>query len=402
MNFRKSNYLYVGFTSFTSDLLFWIVIDNLFLSTVKGFSAFEIVLITMLGIAISLLLYPITNLIVKKTSNKISIIIGSSCYCIAIILFMVCNSIWGFVIGQIIYNLSSPFKMVANVMLKNNLKEQNKTNSFIKWQSFGNLGYSVITLIVSLFAGFLFNIYAYLPMILSLACAIIGLLLAILYSEPHIKEEEQQIKPVTFKSLITNKTMILIMLMNLIAVGTYVFLQSRATLLIQYVCEEISMDISKISLMVSTLVFGSRLVRVISNLIFPKIYNKIYNKSNIILSISMLILLSNIYFAIGANLNVHFSIKLLIITAGFYIILFVRDIYSTMENNIIATQIPENEQKQAFVLANVYHKFGRFLSNAFALIMLNFISLNLVYACMLVFSVSQIFISIPLSKHFKH
>ena len=154
--------------------------------------------------------------------------------------------------------------------------------------------------------------------------------------------------------------------------------------------------------MVSTLVFGSRLVRVISNLIFPKIYNKIYNKSNIILSISMLILLSNIYFAIGANLNVHFSIKLLIITAGFYIILFVRDIYSTMENNIIATQIPENEQKQAFVLANVYHKFGRFLSNAFALIMLNFISLNLVYACMLVFSVSQIFISRPLSKHFKH
>lgn len=47
---RKSNWLYVIYHSFTSDLLFWIVIDNLFLTTVKGLEAFEIVLITMLGV----------------------------------------------------------------------------------------------------------------------------------------------------------------------------------------------------------------------------------------------------------------------------------------------------------------------------------------------------------------
>ncbi len=397
---RKSNWLYVIYHSFTSDLLFWIVIDNLFLTTVKGFEAFEIVLITMLGIAFSLLFYPLTNFIVKKTSNKTSIILGSLCYCVAITLFMTCNTIYGFIIGQVIYNLSSPFRMVANVMLKNNLKEQNKQDDFIKWQSYGKLGYAIITLIISLFAGVLFNIYAYLPMILSLICAVIGLCLAIVYSDSSKKEAEIK-ESVKIKSLVKNKTMILIMLMNLVAVGTYVFLQGKATLLIQYICEDVNIDIAKISLIVSGLVFGSRLVRVISNLIFPKIYNKVQNKSKIVLTISLLILISNLCFAIGGNINAHYILKLVIITIGFYIILSVRDMYAVTENKIITTNLQENEQKQAFVLANIYGKFGRLLTNAFALLILGFMPLNILYVCMLVFAVGQIFICIPLSKYFK-
>ncbi len=397
---RKSNWLYVIYHSFTSDLLFWIVIDNLFLTTVKGFEAFEIVLITMLGIAFSLLFYPLTNFIVKKTSNKTSIILGSLCYCIAITLFMTCNTIYGFIIGQVVYNLSSPFRMVANVMLKNNLKEQNKQDDFVKWQSYGKLGYAIITLIISLFAGVLFNVYAYLPMILSLVCAIIGLCLAIVYSDSSKKEEEIK-ESVKIKSLVKNKTMILIMLMNLVAVGTYVFLQGKATLLIQYVCEDVNIDVAKISLIVSGLVFGSRLVRVISNLVFPKIYNKVQNKSKIVLTISLLILISNLCFAIGGNINAHYILKLVIITIGFYIILSVRDMYAVTENKIITTNLQENEQKQAFVLANIYGKFGRLLSNAFALLILGFMPLNILYICMLVFAVGQIFICIPLSKYFK-
>lgn len=397
---RKSNWLYVIYQSFTSDLLFWIVIDNLFLTTVKGFEVFEIVLITMLGIAFSILLYPLTNYIVKKTSNKTSIILGSLCYCIAIVLFMACNTIYGFIIGQVIYNLSSPFRMVANVMLKNNLKEQDKQDDFVKWQSYGKLGYAIITLIISLFAGVLFNVYAYLPMILSLICAIIGLCLAILYRDCSKIEEEIK-ENVKIKSLVKNKTMILIMLMNLIAVGTYVFLQGKATLLIQYVCEDANIDIEKISLIISGLVFGSRLVRVISNLVFPKIYSKVRNKSKIVLTISFLILISNLCFAIGGNINANYILKLAIITIGFYIILSVRDMYTLAENKIITTNLKENEQKQAFVLANIYDKIGRLLSNAFALIILGFMPLNILYIFMLIFAVGQIFVCIPLSKYFK-
>lgn len=397
---RKSNWLYVIYHSFTSDLLFWIVIDNLFLTTVKGFNAFQIVLVTMLGLAFSLILYPITNYIVKKTNNKTSIVLGSLCYVIAISLFMICNTILGFVIAQTFYNMSSPFRMVSNVMLKNNLEDQNKQEDYVKWQSHGKLGYSIITLIVALFAGAVFNVNSYLPTILSLVCAIIGLILSFIYSDSNIKEEKE-LQGNQIMTLFKNKTMLLIMLMNIVAVGTYVFLQSKATLLIQYVCEDVDLDLAKISLIVSGIVFGSRICRVLANMMYPKIYNKTKNKSNILIAISMLILFSNLCFVVGGNLFSNYIIRLVIITIGFYVILSVRDMYAVTENKILTMSIPSHQQKQAFVLANIYGKLGRLVSNAFALVVLGFMPLNILYAFMLIFAVGQIFICIPLSKYFK-
>lgn len=398
---RKSNIIYLIFHTFTADLLFWIVIDNLFLSTVKGFSAFQIVLVTLLGLAFSLLLYPLTNYIVKKTSNKTSIVLAALCHVIAISLFMVCNNIIGFIIGQTFYSLSSPFKTVSSVMLKNNLKEQGKIEDFVKWKSYGKLGYATITLIVSMVAGVLFNIHAYLPLILSLGFAIIGLVFSFIYSDSNQKEETINIKQNSV-SLFKNKTMILIMLMNIIAVGTYIFLQQKATLLIQYVLEDVNVNISKISLIISGIVFGSRLCRVIANLIYPKVYKNMTNKYKIVMVISSLILVSNLLFAIGANLNISYTIKIILITVGFYIILSVRDLYAVTEDEIIRKSIPASEQKQAYVLANIYGKFGRLTSNIFALIILGFMPLNIVYALMLVLAITQIFICLPLSRHFKN
>ena len=401
---RKSNWTYVMYKTFTSDLLFWIVIDNLYLSTVKNFSAFQIVLITMLGLAFSLILYPLTNFIVKKNSAKTSIVIGASMHLFAIILFMVSNSLIGFVVGQIFYCVSSQFNTVANVILKNNLLSQNKQDEFVKWQSYGKLGYAIITMIVSLIAGFMFNVSAYLPLFFSLGCAVVGLFISIFYEDTksEIDTQNETSEVVFSNKLMRNKIMILIMLMNIFAVGTYVFLQQKATLLIQYVCQDVNIDIAKISIIVSGIVFGSRVVRVLSDIIFPKIYNKTKNKSRIVIAISLLILLSNICFALGGNLPINYVVKLILITIGFYIILSVRDMYGTIENKIIATSFKQNEQKQAYVLANIYGNCGRLFSNVFALIVLGFMPLNILYICMLILAVAQIFICIPLSKHFKN
>lgn len=399
-SYKKSKWLYVLYCSFTSDLLFWIVINNLFLTTVKGFSVNNIVLITMIGLGGSLLFYPLTNLIVKKTKNKASIIIGSICYCVAIILFMVCNSIYGFIIGEIIYQISSPFRMVSSVMLKNNLKEQGKDEEYVKCQSYGKLGYAILTMIISLFAGALFNVWAFLPMILSLVFAVVGLVLSCIYTDNAQKQEEQKTS-IKITSLIKNKVMILILFMNIFAVGTYVFLHGKSTLLIQIVCQNAEFNIATISLIVSALVFGSRIVRVLSNLLFPKIYKFVKNKQKIVIVLGFLILLSSIMFAIGSNINAHYILKLILITIGFYIILSVRDIYAVAENKIITSKIEENAQKQAFVLADIYGKIGKLLTNAFALVVLEVLSLNMLYICLLVFTIAQIFVCIPLSKYLK-
>ena len=395
---KKSNWLYVIYQSFTSDLLFWIVIDNLFLSTVKGFSAFEIVLITLGGLLMSLILYPLTNLIVKKSSNKTSIILGSISYVIAITMFMFSNNIFSFFIAQTFYNVSTPFKMVSCMMLKNNLEEKNKKEEFIKWQSYGKLGYAIITLIVALFAGPLFNINPYLPVVLSLACAIIGLILSFIYSDTPSKEQEEK---TVFKitSLLTNKTMLLIMVVNILTVGTYIFLHTKTTLLIQSVCEEVQISLVNTSLIISGIVFGSRLCRALSNLLYPEIYKKTNNKPKILITISLSVLLANICFAIGSNLFSNYIVKIIFIALGMYTIVFIRDIYSVTETKIITNNIHPAQQKQAFVLANIYEKTGRLFSHLIALIVLGIFSLNMVYVAMLILSVSQIFACITLSKY---
>ena len=73
--------------------------------------------------------------------------------------------------------------------------------------------------------------------------------------------------------------------------------------------------------------------------------------------------------------------------------------YAVTENRIIVTSLDDSAQKQAFVLANIYEKIGRLLTNAFALVVLGVTSLNILYICMLVFAVAQIFVCVPLSKY---
>ena len=51
--------------------------------------------------------------------------------------------------------------IIAAISPESVKKEQNKQEDFVKWQSYGKLGYAIITLIISLFAGILFNVYAH-------------------------------------------------------------------------------------------------------------------------------------------------------------------------------------------------------------------------------------------------
>jgi len=397
---KKNNWFYVLYQTFNSDLLFWIVIDNLFLSTVKGFDAFNIVLISMLGIFFSLLLYPFNNYLIKKISNRTSIIIGSLCYIFSILIFGLSSNIIAFIIGQTIYNSSAPFRAIANVMLKNNLEEANKEDEYIKWQSYGKLGYAIITLLLSLFSGVLFNINPYLPIFLSLVGTLFALLFAILFNDSNSKQVQVE-SNYDLKPILKNKTMILIALMNILAVGTYTFLQTKSTLLIQYTLEEASLDIAKISIIISVIVFGSRLCRVISDLLFSKLYNKVIDKPKILVGISIFILVANLSFALGGNLNIGYILKIILITIGFYIILYIRDMYSVMETKIIPLTIEKNLQKEAFILTGIYEKLGRLITHIYALVALWYLPLNILYAVMLIFSVSQIFVSIKLSKILK-
>ncbi len=83
------------------------------------------------------------------------------------------------------------------------------------------------------------------------------------------------------------------------------------------------------------------------------------------------------------------------------IVISIRELYSTLENKMTMDNLPENLQKQALLLGNVYGKFERLLLNGATLLVLSFTSLNEACLFLLIFAIGQVFICIPLSKHLK-
>ena len=67
LKIKKSIKLYPIFYAFSADLIFFVPIDTLFLTFVKGLNASQISAITMIGLLICIL----TQKIIVKTTKKI-------------------------------------------------------------------------------------------------------------------------------------------------------------------------------------------------------------------------------------------------------------------------------------------------------------------------------------------
>ncbi len=397
----KSNILYVLYGTFARDILFWIVVNNLFLTTVKGMSEFNVILITILGLAFSLVLFPFVGWLLKKFNNHASIIIGEVLSILSIVFFTVCNSVYLFALAETIYCVAAMFKQPSAVMLKNNLCSQGKEDQFVKWESFAKLGYAIITTAVAAVSGIFFNISPYLPMYLAIACSFVGFVFACLYTQPKQTEAKsctQVQKPISLKKVIFNKMMILIFLMNLITVGTYTFFHTKSTLLLQNICQNANLSLASISLIVSGVVLASRIMRVIANFVAPYIYKKTKRKSHLLMGISACIVVAGVLFALGGNLKINVAASISFIALGLLIVISIRDLYSTLEKKMVVTNLPEASQSQGLLLGKVYGNCGRLLLNCATLFALSLTSLNVAYLFLLIFAVGQVFISLPLSK----
>ena len=357
---------------------------------------------SFIGIGASICLSPIVWLVSKKIGNKMSLVLGAFCSVLCVILYIVCNQLIGFIFASVAYNLIALFYQPASIMLKNNLRAENKEEDFVKWSTYGKLGFSITTLIVSLMSGFCFNLNPYLPAYLSLGCAILGLIFALLFQETKIENienlENTNQEPFSIKNLFFNKIMLLVLLMNIFGIGVIAFYQSRTSLLVQFTCEKFAIELAKISIIISFIDFLSRIIRILSNIIVPRIYKKIENKANLLKYVGLTIFISSLLMAVGGIFQISTEFNICLIALGFLMAISIRDIYDTLENKVIITKIPEKQQKQAVILHWVYKKIGRLTTNLFSLILLNFLPLNYVYCLLLPLSIAQIFICFKLSK----
>lgn len=391
---ERFNKIFSWYQGLSSDLLFWVAIDTLFLTVVKGFSASQIVSLTTISVIAYIVLQGLVLKIINKIGNTKSVRLSSLLLLIVSLLYTFGTNYITIAIGKIIYEISWSFHNMVNIMLKNNLELQKKESEYIKIQNKSNTVYAVVTMIISFIAGPMFNLNNYLPMILCiifcLICFILSFSIIDFSKYDKINESKKSKANIKYSKLI---------IIIIISFGIFYPLinsgQSEGKLFIQ---QELllNFNIEKTTLIISAILCISRIVRVISNILFDKIYTKYKDKVGIILAIMLIV--SFALMISGYLIKDFIILKFSIMSCGYIIILFIRDPFRVYMQDLALRSTGKESQKTLLTIMELSRKIVRFImSLSFTMILVDN-PMIIVILILFILSIIQILISIKLYK----
>ena len=264
----KFNNIFPWYAGLSGDLLFWVAIDTLFLTIVKKFNESQIVSLTTVSLIACIALQVLLLKIIKKIGNTNSVRLGSVLLLISSLLLTFGQNYIVIVLGKVIYEIAFTFQNMANVVLKNNLELQNRSNEYIKVKTKSNTIYATVTMIISFIASLMFNLNNYLPMFGCITFCLICFILSFYivdYSNYNKIKEESKIKSKT--KINYNKLIIILIISYGIFYPIVNSGQSNGKLFIQ---QELllNFDVEKTALIIGIILSISRIIRVISNISF--------------------------------------------------------------------------------------------------------------------------------------
>ena len=387
---KFSNKIYPIFFGLSSDLIFFIAINTLFLTTIKGLTSSEINLITTIGVLVTLVFCLISHKIINKIGNLFSIKLGTFLMLASDSLFTFSDNIILFAIAEILYETSFIFKCVDQVVLNNNLVYFNKSNEFIKIKTKATTIYSIATMIATLIGGFLFNVNPYLPMFICILICLINFVMShFIYEVDWDDEQKTKEKKIGFN--ISKIAIITIIVYGLIY-GTLVVSQTNDKLFIQYELQDL-LNANSVALAMSFVLFFSRISRLISNLIFPKVYDRLKNKTLYIIYFGLLI--SVLLFIFGKLL---FSpmYSCIIMSIGFFIILALRDPTENILSNILLQSTRKEDKEKAVIYFQFARRIVVFMLSLLATMILSQYELIHLYVIFLFLTILYLFVVLKL------
>ena len=266
---NRSIKIYPLFASFTGDLIFFVPIDTLFLTLVKGLNASQITAMTMVALIICIIFQKVILNIVKKVGNVNSLRLGAIMLLIASLILTFGKSFIAMLLYKSIHELAVMFLNMDEIILKNNLKAVNRKDDYFKIRNQSKIVYAIITLFTALVAGKMFNVNQYLPMYLSIIIYVLVVGTAFLYYEAKANDE-QEIKKEHKKLKITS-TIIYVILSNAVFYSIIKMGQNNSKLFMQYDFQKF-LSVEMVTYYITTIVFISRIARLVGNVIFGKVY----------------------------------------------------------------------------------------------------------------------------------
>ncbi len=389
--------VYPWYGGFTGDLLFYIAIDTLFLSLVKNFSPAQIVSLTSISQLVCIALQFPVLFVIKKIGNTASIRTGALFLLLSSLFITFGPSYWLVLLGRVFHDVAVIFRNASVVALENNLDLIDKRSDFVRLRTSSNTVYSVITMLISFVASFMFNLNPYLPMIGCITTCSAGFVLALCmkdcsdYNKISYKDQPKakvKIK-IHYNSLIILAVVLYAVFYAVVGNG-----QSEGKLFIQQQVL-LDFDVEKTALIIGAIVCVSRIIRVVSNVIFAKLYEKYQAKMGVALPLLLGISIGCLLFG---SLIPTVIIKIFVMSLGYTIILFVRDPFNLYIQDLVFANTPKEQHQTLLTVLG----FGVKIATAgiglgFSAILLNY-PMIVVIAIMLVISVVELILSVWLYR----
>lgn len=395
---KKFYKIFPIFYGLSGDLLFYVAIDTLFYTVVKGFLPEQLSLLTTVSALFCILLkIPITK-IIEKIGNTNSVRVGALGLILSSVMITFLRSFLLIMLARIIYILSIIFINMQNTMLKNNLTILNREEEYAKIINRGNIVYSIITMIIAFVAGYMFNVNNYLPMYFCILFCIITFVMSLYLKDISNNNINKSVEKSSAQKIKISKMILIILVFfgifySLVDIG-----QGNGKLLIQYELNNIY-DVSTTATYLGIIVFLSRISRIIGNISFGRIYNKYKDKVSILLCI--MITLSFIFLTFGYFFNSNVAIKFTLMTIGFCIILAIRDAFRVYIYDLSLKISTEKERQSVTIYIEFARRIGAGIVSLIATLILSKVTLIYVIICLLILAVIELVLSIKIYKMIK-
>ena len=387
---KISNKIYPYISGLSDDLLFWAAINTIFLITVKMLSASQVSLLSAIAGLVTILSQSIVLKIIKRIGNIKSVRLGLLMLLIGSTLITFGNNFSIIMVGEIFYNMAFLFKGMDSIILRRNLKYLKREDDFIKIQNRSSMIYAIATMICSFIAGYIFNINNYLPMILCIVICFLNIVFSSLLYEVESKEEINQYKSKAFK---WTKVLFLIVLAFGLLYGTLETAQENGKIFMQYFMQN-NVSLEKTAIYLSIIIAFSRVSRVISDLVFNKIYNKLKNKFIILLNVILILAIS---FIIAVSFVYSKTVAMIIMGLGFCMILWARDPIMNFLKNALLDNCSKETQQTAMLKFNLSRRIVRcILATLVSLILLK---VDVFYIMILFLVLALIYLNIILKLY---
>lgn len=351
--------IFPGFKGLGWDPLFYSSIIFLFLSEIKGIDASQILYASSLLSVFALLFQIPATILMERIGSRKSLIIGCLLITLQIALMLVSNN---FAILVFAYSLSAfgdAIKASAqDILLYDCTKVCKGKNSFGNIDAKGSAISYIFGAISSVFAGYLFVINPYIPIVLSTIFSAITIFIAYSFEDVRISDCQKA----TISGLIKDtKDGFVFIFKSKRLRSFFVFMTFFVGVLMLFSTYESSLlkDL-KIEPQYFGIIFAIlTLAQCFSVRYQGKIHNRFKNKTLTFLSVP--VFLSFILIGIVTSLNLHKSIVIIAVILIFFLLHCLRAPYWVLQNNYITNFTNSEIRPKIFAARALAERIGRII-----------------------------------------